>query len=315
MSKLVPDADARQFYAARSTCPCCQRAVSGSETVMASSPPAEAMTPSEHSKFVSGYGSGRVFFTYTRCSECGAYFCPVYYNQAQLDALYGLQPENMGEVPISARQRTQQRYADLIMKYSRADGGFLEIGADIGLFAESCAKAANFEQMSLIEPNSSVHSEIHARLAGRPHTLFADLSEMAPQKSISTTAMIHVLDHLLDPTEILAELRELLEPDAVMLTVTHNAGSLLARVLGRRWPPYALQHPQLYTPQSITRLFERSGFKVVEIADAVNYFPVAHLLRAGFSVLGLPAPQSGLPTSIMPIKLGNMAVVVRKSGS
>jgi hypothetical protein len=88
---------------------------------------------------------------------------------------------------------------------------------------------------------------------------------------------------------------------------------VLARVLGRRWPPYTLQHPQLYSQRSIATLLQTSGFEVVESIKTTNYFPLPFLLRAGLTVFGLPerlVPEGTAP--LLGLKLGNIGTIARK---
>jgi SAM-dependent methyltransferase len=300
-------------FAVRAACPCCGASGSDAQLAVRSDPPAETLPFDKHTDFASGYTTERVFFSYYRCRNCGALYCRTFYTQGQLEALYGRQAENMGNVPLAARQRAQEGYARLLLKHSRKAGGFLEIGPDIGLFAQYCARAGSFDHFWMYEPNRLVHAELAGRLAGYVHTIRDTMSpDGVPPRSTSTAVLIHVLDHLLDPLGFLAELNETLEPGGVLLVVTHNTDSLLARALGRRFPPFALQHPQLYSPRSITTLFERAEFEIVEIADAVNYFPLMHLARAGLTVFKIPDLLPDIQGPIVPIRLGNMAVVGRK---
>ena len=284
------------------------------KAAVASDPRAEDVPFEDHSSFVSGYSPRRVFFTYYRCASCDALYCPVFYTEKQLGALYRRQAENMSEVPLPARERTQLGYAKLLMQHSRGRGGFIEVGADIGLFAEQCAMIGQFDHLWLYEPNEGVHGQLDARFRNRPHTVRSEMWPRTdhPRPSCSTGALIHVLDHLLNPAAFVTRIADTLEEGGVILAVTHDTGSLLARLLGRRFPPFALQHPQLYSPASLTRLFERTGFEVTRIAPAVNYFPLMYLVRAGMTVLGLPLflPRGLGPT--IPVRLGNMAVVARK---
>ena len=273
------------------------------------------MSADEHGRFLSGYSAHRVFFTYLECAACSALYCPVYYNQDQLSRLYAHQDENMAEAPFEARRRTQEDYASLLMRHSRGSGDFLEIGADIGLFADACARTGRFDRFHLYEPNLEVHSELARRFAGRSaelrSTLFAPSD--VPAASISTAAMIHVLDHLLDPAAALRQLRAVLEPGGVLLIVTHDTRSLMARALGRRWPPFTLQHPHLFSPLSMRRLLESAGLECISIEKTVNYFPVTYLARAGLSVLGLPPGL--LPSWNKPLaglRLGNIGAIARR---
>src|SRR5262245_49038468 len=122
-------------------CPCCGAPAAKAEPRIASSPPAESLSPDRHGAFLSGYTTARVFFTYYECADCSARFCRTYYQQNQLDGLYGRQAENMVSVPLLARERTQDDYVQLLRRHSRMAGSFLEIGPDIGLFASMFAQA------------------------------------------------------------------------------------------------------------------------------------------------------------------------------
>src|SRR5205085_11775262 len=100
-------------YARRDACPACGAPASAAVRVMASEPPAESLPAEKHGEFMSGYGARRVFFSYHRCPQCALLYCPVYYSAAQLSQLYGHQAENMAEVPLASRLRTQEHYVEL----------------------------------------------------------------------------------------------------------------------------------------------------------------------------------------------------------
>jgi 2-polyprenyl-3-methyl-5-hydroxy-6-metoxy-1,4-benzoquinol methylase len=298
-------------------CPCCGAPASKAERRVASTPPAETLSPERHGNFLSGYSTARVFFTYFECTRCSAMFCRSYYRQSQLDGLYGRQAENMVSVPLSARKRTQDDYVHFLRRHSRMAGSFLEIGPDIGLFACAFAKLGAFDHFWLYEPNRDVHQALADNFRGMSHTISTGIFRAAdvPARSVSTAVMIHVLDHLLQPGEFLREIRSSMEPGGVIFIVTHDCASLLARVLGRRWPPYALQHPQLFSQRSMATLLRASGFEVIETIKTTNYFPVPYLIRAALTVFGLPGGR--IPAGAAPlagIKLGNIATVARKSG-
>lgn len=297
------------------SCPCCGAPAASARPRVASSPPAETVSPERHGQFLSGYTSERLFFTYFECASCSGRFCPIYYRQSQLDGLYGRQAENMASVPLTARKRTQDDYIRLLRRHSRMAGNFLEIGPDIGLFASTFANGGSFEQFWLYEPNREVHQSLAANFRGRSHSISAEIFRAAdvPPQSVSTAVMIHVLDHLLRPADFLQEIRASLEPGGVLFIVTHDCGSMLARVLGRRWPPYTLQHPQLFSQRSIATLLQTNGFEVVETVKTTNYFPLPFLMRAALTVFGLPerlVPEGTVP--LLGLKLGNIGTIARK---
>jgi 2-polyprenyl-3-methyl-5-hydroxy-6-metoxy-1,4-benzoquinol methylase len=273
------------------------------------------MSADEHGRFMSGYNARRVFFTYVVCERCSGLYCPIFYEQAQLNRLYAHQPENMAEAPLSARKRTQEGYARTLMRHCRTHGSFLEIGADIGLFADACAQAGRFDRLFLYEPNLDVHGELTQRLAGQDLTIrHAPFSAAdVPARSVSAAALIHVLDHVLEPLSVMRDIREVLQPRGVLLVVVHNSRSMLARVLGKRWPPLALQHPHLFSPGSLTRLFESAGLECLGIRRTINYLPATHFVRAALAILGFsPDAFPAWERPLVGLPLGNIIAVARR---
>jgi SAM-dependent methyltransferase len=306
-------------YLKRTVCPVCAAPVTDSAPVVQSAPTAESLSFGEHGAFLSGYTTQRVFFTYHRCNACGGLYCPVYFTQAQLDQLYSRQAENMADVPLAARVATQHGYIEILARHSSLKGNYLELGPDIGLFAEICADRGDYSKFHLYEPNREVHPALAARFRGRDALVSAERyqSGQLPKGSVNTAVAIHVVDHLINPAELLSELYDDLAPGGVLFLVTHNEASLLAKVLGRRWPPYTLQHPLLYSPTSISRLLERCGFQVREVVLSQNYFPLTHLIRAGFTVAGLErlVPRNFDHPFSLGLRLGNIATVACKPAS
>jgi hypothetical protein len=310
----VADSTKLRSYLRRTACPCCNASIAAARSKVCSSPRAEDIDLEQHGRFLSGCEPHRVFFTYLRCGQCDAWYCPVYYSAEQLAQLYESQPENMADVAIGSRERTQWGYVELLSRHSSMAGGYLEIGADIGLFAEKCVRVGKFDRFWLFEPNRTAHGRLAQCFAGRD----ASIGTMAtvvdvPPESISTAVMIHVLDHVLEPREFLQLVFRSVQPGGVVMIVTHNVRSWLARLLGRRWPPYTLQHPQLFSPRAMRSLASSTGFEVLEVTRTTNFFSVAFLLSAALTVFGVPAKwvpvHGGLEVAV---RLGNICTLLRR---
>lgn len=73
-----------------------------------------------------------------------------------------------------------------------------------------------------------------------------------------------VIEHVPDMPAMLAEIYRLLKPGATLLISTPNGGSWQARLWGRYWAGWdEPRHLQIFTPQTLRRLLEDKGFKVV----------------------------------------------------
>ena len=55
------------------------------------------------------------FFTYEICNVCQLAFCPVYFDQIQLDELYTNMPDNSANIDIHLLSKTQYEYLALVI--------------------------------------------------------------------------------------------------------------------------------------------------------------------------------------------------------
>lgn len=222
-------------------------------------------------------------------------------------------PANMAEVEPGSLERTQYGYFRALPKERGGGGDLLEIGPDIGIFSQYCVEAGSFKTAWMFEPNVRAHDELRRRLdktSVQISTSLTDLSRV-PESSVSLAAMIHVLDHLVDPVSFLRQLRTKMRPDGIAIIVTHNERSVLARVLGPRWPAYCLQHPHLFNPATMRAMLRNSGFQLLKTVRSVNYFPVPFLVKQLLLAAKLNVPQPGLPSLELPLKLGNFVSLAR----
>jgi SAM-dependent methyltransferase len=284
---------------------------------MASEPPAEnAPFPELRDSWRGFFKETKLFFTYRRCGACGQVYAPAYFAPEQLDELYRQMDDNTAGLPEALLAKTQRGYLGLLARKGLPPGGFLELGPDIGLFTREAMCVRAFDHYWMVEPNLAVHPVLQKLLSGRARTILSDSAAIAsiPDASLSLIVAIHVLDHLAEPQTLLELLRRKLCPGGSILVVTHDQQSFLARLFGRRWPPYCLQHPQLYDATSLKKSLERAGFGQVRVRKTTNYFPVTYLLRhflfaAGGGRIRLPE----LSWLNLGLRLGNIAAIATKS--
>ena len=300
----------------RRSCPICggDRLVKGA---VASKPSALDLSFAALRPYWHGFFKERVFFPYGRCADCGQLYCPVYFSGAQLAELYADMPDNTAGVDEETLSRTQERYAAVLRRHAPAVGDYLEVGPDIGLFTAPAIAGRDGAVLHLFEPNRAVWPALEERFGADRCRLSAEMEEYGavPDASIGTAAMVHVLDHVLEPVALLRRLTAKLIPGGVLAVVTHDESSLMARMLGARWLPYCLQHPQLYRPHSLESAVTAAGLEVVVQQKTSNDFPAAYLLKHGLAAAGLA--HDWVPASRRPavaLKLGNVITVARRAG-
>ncbi len=292
-------------------CPICQSKTKSVNEV-SSLQRAEDLSYESLVPYWNGFFKEKIFFTYARCEECALLFAPIFYDLDQLGALYEQMPPNMDLVPMAALVKTQRGYFEELKKFSSLKNGYIEIGPDIGIFTENCSREGEFNNYWLCEPNREVAGTLAKSVGNNQFTIIEDMFGFSqiPDHSAGAAVMIQVLDHLLDPIATLTELRAKLLPDAKLLIVTHNEQSLLRKIVGWRWPAFCLQHPQIYNPNSITKLLEKSGYKVNSIEKTRNYFEFSFLLKHLLWAFGIKVKSvPSIFNFTIGLKLGNIVTI------
>ena len=294
-------------------CPNCGAPASDAAALRADGP-AELLSRDKLAERWRGFFSDPCFFTYHRCGSCGQLFCSSYLSDATLAELYSAMSDNIHSGDAASSEETQADYADMIARVARKADRYLEIGPDVGLLARALQKRLPIKSAFLVEPNRTVWRQLTEAFPAGVANLAVDIKEFEdkiPDAGLDLVVGVHVLDHLTQPRAMLEWIARKLAPGGVVAIVVHNERSLLARMLGRRWPAYCLQHPQLFNPQTLKSMLERGGFTTA-ILPTANRFPLGYLLSHGaFAAFRLKIELGFLRWPVR-IRLGNIMGLATK---
>ncbi len=85
-----------------------------------------------------------------------------------------------------------------------------------------------------------------------------------------------VIEHLVDPLGFVVRLSGALEDGGLVVLTLPDAGSRLARLLGRRWWSVLPMHVQYFTRRSIGELLRRGGFEVLAVRTHPKAFSMGY---------------------------------------
>ena len=210
-----------------------------------------------------------------RCESCGHMQLDRMPSDAELGELYG-DAESMDYVEEEAGQRATARQVLADIERHRDPGRLLDLGCWVGFLLSEAEKRG--WQGTGIEPSgfASAYARERLGLDVRTEDLFTANLEAGAYDAIF---LGDVIEHLPRPGDALDRFAELLAPGGVLAMALPDAGSRLARAMGRRWWAVLPTHVQYFTRRSMGTLLDRHGFRPLLFSTQPKAFSVRYYLN------------------------------------
>ena len=101
--------------------------------------------------------------------------------------------------------------------------------------------------------------------------------------------MWDVIEHVADPSAELKKAHALLKPGGFIAVHTMNVDSLMAKLMGGRWPWYMAMHIHYFSKRTLSEMMRRNGFEIVWVGVRGRYLRLNYLV----SRLGGLSPRLG----------------------
>lgn len=219
-------------------------------------------------------------FRLLRCSLCQLVRTEPQLKPDQLEPHYGRGYWGRTRADDLAWVRRDQRHRTAFLARFRRQGRLLDVGCGLGLFLLAL-DPARWDRHGL-EAMPLPYQEA-ARMLGAERIVAGELITAGLARGeFDVVTFWDVLEHLPNPRAALAEAARLLRPGGLVLLTLPNFASYQARRFGEDWYALSLPH-HLYhfTPTTLTRLLEPTGFRVHVLEDRFgheNYHALKHSL-------------------------------------
>lgn len=199
-----------------------------------------------------------------RCESCGMVYTANPPKQDDLKASYSRDYESFiaKADSIALGKSEQARYRLKIIESCAGEnkGNILDIGCSFGFFLNEARKQGwNTWGVEISEPTFRYAKEVLGLNVYNQLLTEADLSS----DSFDAVCLWDVLEHLLDPEEIIKESARLLKPGGLICLVVPNIDSMVAKACGKHWgwmiPP---AHLSYFSPKTLTMFLEKHGFSI-----------------------------------------------------
>jgi SAM-dependent methyltransferase len=210
-----------------------------------------------------------------RCADCDHKQLMPMPAEAVLESAYA----DASSEDYAEEEGGQRATADGILaniERHRAPGDLLDLGCWLG-FLLSEGRRRGWRGRG-VEP-SRFASEAARERFGLDVVTGDLLTVPLPVASFDAVMLGDVIEHLPDPGAAVDHIRTLLRDGGVLAMMLPDAGSLLARAMGRRWWSVIPTHVQFFTRASMCTLLERHGWEVLEIRTAPKAFTVRYYLE------------------------------------
>ena len=211
-------------------------------------------------------------YAVARCADCTLQFLDPQPDDATLAKIYDA-GYFLGKPGADAEDRVQRMkrataalYVErLVLGLGKAQGRILEIGCGRGEFLLE-ARSRGFE-VSGIEFSKDAAAIANRRLG--TETVQAGTIEDARHSASTFDAVVFadVLEHVRDPLDFLKRVYALLKDGALVLLATPALDSFSARLLGRHWMEYKVEHLYYFNRRSIRLALGKAGFREVSIGN------------------------------------------------
>lgn len=258
-----------------------------------------------------GYGSHAQI---VECLDCGFVYANPRWAGDDLLTAYEAVEDEMYVVERQGRELTFQRHLQALeRRIGPANGrSLLDVGAYIGVFVEIAAAAG--WQATGVEPSAWAAAEAQRRGVDVLHG-----TQDAPAlngRSFDAITMWDVIEHVDDPSAEMGKAFDLLKPGGWLVVHTMDVDSVLARLMGPRWPWYMDMHIYYFSRRTMQQMLAQNGFDVVWSGTQGRYLTLNYLasrVEAFSRPLGRIAKKVvqalGLGKTAVPVNFGDLFTV------
>ncbi|VAW31610.1 hypothetical protein MNBD_CHLOROFLEXI01-735 [hydrothermal vent metagenome] len=211
-----------------------------------------------------------------QCQNCGyVYANPRWSGEDILQAYTAVTDETYVQEREGRELTFRKHLLSLEKQVGQANGrSLLDVGAYIGVFVET-AVAAGWQACG-VEP-----SEWAANMAQQHGLQVIHGTQDAPElvgKQFDVVTMWDVIEHVADPSGEIGKAYQLLKPGGWLVVHTMDIDSLMAKVMGARWPWLMDMHIHYFSQKTLRQMLEKNGFDVISSGAEGRYLRLNYLI-------------------------------------
>lgn len=255
------------------------------------------------------------------CRSCGLRFFHPQPSDDQLAAIYtadyflGSESEEGRRRVAELKQGTARQHVErLAQQLGRRTGRILEIGCGKGEFLAE-AQWAGFDVHGL-EYSSDAVAAANTRLGEQRVQVGQVGATPLEDAAYDAIVFFDVLEHVRDPMDFMRRIGRALKPGGLVMLTTPAVDTLSARLMGRHWMEYKVEHLYYFTRASLRLLFKQANLTPRQFRPNTKVLSFDYIYRH-FERFRVPLVSGllGLFRRCMPDTLANRQIRITSSGS
>ena len=218
-----------------------------------------------------------------QCNHCGLVYANPRWSDEELQTAYTVVEDKTYVDEREGREITFRKHLASLEKHTGPANGrsLLDVGAYIGVFVEVASQAG--WNASGIEPSTWAVSQAKSR-GLRIFQGTQDAAELQGHQ-FDVVTLWDVIEHVTNPAAELRKSYGLLKPGGWLAIHTMDTDSMIARLLGQRWPWLMDMHVYYFSQKTLAEMLQNCGFEIVWSGTQGRYLSLGYLATrlAGFN--------------------------------
>ena len=211
-----------------------------------------------------------------RCVTCGLVFVPSGESSEKILKQYKEMVDEGYIEEEQGRRKTARMVLKKLQRYQKKGKSLLDVGCSTGFFLDEAKKKG-------WQARGVELSRWAAKIAREKFGIEVINSTLKqaklPANSYDVIVLHDTIEHVLNPREMLIEIRRILKPDGVVYINTPDIQSLASRVLKARWWGINRHHLFYFSRKTLNRLLDAAGFKSIRWGLYARSFTLRYWLE------------------------------------
>jgi SAM-dependent methyltransferase len=258
----------------------------------------------------------RMHFRFVTCRKCGLIFSNPILPSEEIEKLYKSSKFSYATESAYLKKTYGHYLRRVLGNNTSADLKLLDVGCGNGFFLEE-AKRMGVRYVYGVEPGrESVKKAPKLLQKNIKIALFTDTT--FPADSFDLICCFHTLDHIIDPNAFLQAVYKTLKKGGSAYFIVHDTAGLSVKLFGEKSPIFDIEHMYLFNKDTLSGLFTKNKFTVLETFPVKNRYPLSYWLRMApipvviKTVFQQVVEKTGLGKTPLALKAGNIGIIARK---